>query len=159
FVKIQYEHPLPPFTVHQPVDWANVPMYPAEYFDEPVRVVEGLVNAAHDEALVVLTLYSPFMQLAHLADSSVLEQHFKENPEAVARGLATMTQNVIALVRACIKVGVDGFYASTQGGESFRAYGPETFLNYIKPSDLAVWQELEGCPFNILHVCDFNGGY
>jgi uroporphyrinogen decarboxylase len=56
-------------------------------------------------------------------------------------------------------VGVDGFYASTQGGESFRFGGTDIFERWIKPADLAVWSEINSCRFNILHVCDFEGTY
>ncbi len=65
---------------------------------------------------------------------------------------------------------MDGFYASTQGGEGFRFRGTSRFAGsrdggrdiferLIKPTDLAVWNELADCRFNILHVCDFEGSY
>lgn len=159
FVKVQYEQILPPLAVSKPEDWANVPLYPSEIFEEPVRVVEGLVKAVNREAMVVFTVYSPFMQAARLADAGVLETHFKQNPEAVAKGLTTMTENVLNLVRGCKHAGVDGFYVSTQGGETLRFPDTDIFRQYIKPSDLAVWNEVQGCDFNILHVCDYWGGY
>ena len=70
-----------------------------------------------------------------------------------------MTQNVLTLVRGCKRVGVDGFYVSTQGGETFRFPGTDLFQTWIKPTDLVVWDELQSCEFNILHVCDYEGGY
>jgi uroporphyrinogen decarboxylase len=70
-----------------------------------------------------------------------------------------MTENELTLVRGCIRAGVDGFYASTQGGETFRFGGEDYFARYIKPTDLAVWDEIKGCTFNILHICDYVGGY
>ncbi len=48
---------------------------------------------------------------------------------------------------------------STQGGEAFRFKGTDIFQKYIKPTDLTVWAEIKNDPFNILHVCDYNGGY
>ena len=33
------------------------------------------------------------------------------------------------------------------------------FQEYIKPTDLAVWDEISSCSFNILHICDYEGGY
>ncbi len=70
-----------------------------------------------------------------------------------------MTENVLTLVRGCKRVGVDGFYASSQGGEMLRFQDRSIFQKYIKPTDLAVWDELTSCSFNILHVCDYVGGY
>lgn len=163
FVKIQYEQPLPPALRQaqgtRAIDWAQAPRYPESFFEPTVRVVEGLVKAAKSEALVVLTLYSPFMWARHIAGEADLAQHLKENPEAVKKGLEIVTENVLTLVRACQRVGVDGFYASSQGGEAFRFPGTDIFQKYIKPTDLAVWDEIKACTFNILHICDYEGGY
>lgn len=160
FVKIQYEQKEPAMApIRTPADWAKVPYCPVEHFEPTIRVVEGLVKAAKAEAVVVLTLYSPFMWARHLADEALLAAHLREDPDAVAAGLAILTENVINLVRGCKAVGVDGFYASTQGGEAAHFPGTDLFRQVIKPTDLAVWDELGSCAFNILHVCDYVSGY
>ncbi len=160
FIKIQYEQTQPPSTlIRTPEDWAQAPLYPDEFFEPTARIVRRLVQAAQAEALVILTLYSPFMWAGHYAHGVDLNAHMRENPEAVKKGLEIMTENVLRLVRACRRVGVDGFYASTQGGEAFRFPGTDLFQKYIKPTDLAVWDEIRSCTFNILHVCDYEGGY
>jgi uroporphyrinogen decarboxylase len=66
---------------------------------------------------------------------------------------------VLTLVRACKRAGLDGFYASTQGGEAFRFGGTDLFEELVKPTDLAVWDEIGSCRFNILHICDYEGAY
>jgi uroporphyrinogen decarboxylase len=160
FVKIQYEQPFPVSTpIRKPEDWSHAPFCSEEFFESPIQVVEGLVKAAKSEALVIMTLYSPFMWAAHLVEEGVLAYHLQENPEAVKKGLDIMTENVLTLVRGCKRAGVDGFYASSQGGEAFRFQDPNIFQTYIKPTDLAVWDEISTCTFNILHVCDYEGGY
>lgn len=157
FVKIQYEQPFPASApISKPEDWAQAPICSEEFFEAPLHVVEGLVQAAKSEALVIMTLYSPFMWAAHLGD---ITNHLQENPEAAKKGLEIMTENVLTLVRGCKRVGVDGFYASSQGGEAFRFQDPSIFQKYIKPTDLAVWDELSSCSFNILHICDYEGAY
>jgi len=161
FVKIQFEQRLPPgATIRKPEDWAKVRLYSQDAFDTSANLVKGLVRAAGKEALVLMTLYSPLMWAARAVEKSdLLVRHMRENPEAVNKGLEIMTANVINLVRACKQAGVDGFYASTQGGEDYRFGGNPLFEQYIKPSDLAVWAELQSCNFNILHVCDYEGSY
>ena len=157
FVKIQYEQGFPTSVpIRMPEDWAHAPHCSKDFFEESIRVVDGLVKAAKSEALVIMTLYSPFMWAAHLGD---IAYHLQENPEAAKKGLEIMTENVLTLVRGCKRVGVDGFYASSQGGEAFRFQDPNIFEKYVKPTDLAVWDELSSCSFNILHICDFEGAY
>ena len=160
FVKIQYEQSFPPsIPIRKPEDWAHAPLCFEEFFEATIHVVEGLVKAAQSEALVVMTLYSPFMWATHLDEDADIANHLKENPEAVKKGLAIMTENVLRLVRGCKRAGVDGFYASSQGGEAFRFQDLNVFQKYIKPTDLAVWDEISSCSFNILHICDYEGGY
>lgn len=160
FVKIQFEQRMPPGpAIEKADDWAQMPRYPASFFEPTWRVVEGLVKAAHDEALVVMTIYSPFMLAMQLARGVDVAQHLRENPDAVAKGLAIMTQNELDLVRGCKQADVDGFYISTQGGEVSRLGTGELFQRYIKPTDLAVWEEVSDRTFNILHVCDYHAGY
>ncbi|RPJ51399.1 MAG: hypothetical protein EHM21_02795, partial [Chloroflexi bacterium] len=52
FVKIQYERGFPRIpAIQRPEDWANMPFYKLGFYEQPLRVVEGLVKAARAEAL------------------------------------------------------------------------------------------------------------
>jgi len=160
FVKIQYEQSLPAAPlISKPQDWAQFPRCSAEFFETTLAVVEGLVKAVQPEALVIMTLYSPLMWAEDWAGDMLLSDHLHEDPEEVKKGLEIITENVLPLVRGCKRVGVDGFYASSQGGEAFRFRGTDIFQKYIRPTDLAVWEEIKTCTFNVLHVCDYRGGY
>jgi len=159
-LKIQFEQVLPPtISITKPEDWLNIPACPADFFEPTLHIVRELVKAVKAEAPVIMTLYSPFMWFNFLADTEVVKAQFRENPGTMKKGLDIFTDYVLTLVRACKQAGVDGFYASTQGGESFRFKDTDIFQNYIKPSDLQVWAELNEMPINILHVCDYHGGY
>src|SRR5262245_51671200 len=57
-VKIQYEQSLSQAPMRAPADWAHAPRCDAAFFEPSVGVVKGLVEAAKDEALVIMTLYS-----------------------------------------------------------------------------------------------------
>jgi uroporphyrinogen decarboxylase len=160
FVKIQYEQGVPPGPpMRRVADWAHAPRCDEAFFEPTIRLAEGLVKAAKTEALVIMTVYSPFMWAAQLAGAEALSEHLRDNPDAVSKGLEIMTENVLSLVRGCKQVGVDGFYVSSQGGEAFRFPDTDIFQKYVKPTDLAVWDEVQSCSFNILHICDYAGSY
>jgi uroporphyrinogen decarboxylase len=90
----------------------------------------------------------------------VLLSHMEENPDAVKKGLDILTESQMLFVNACIELGVDGFYMATQGSETNQLKNPELFVKYVKPSDLVAMSEINArCPFNILHVCDYNAEY
>jgi uroporphyrinogen decarboxylase len=161
FVKIQYEHPWPALPgVKKPDDWARITPPGPDHFEEPLAVIAGIVKAARKDAVVIVTLYSPFMHAGHATSGELLTDHLSKDPAAVAAGLRKIAQSVLLLVRGCVKAGVDGFYMSTQGGEAGRFASPRVFTEGIMPSDLLVMEEVQRtCAFTILHVCDYHGIY
>lgn len=159
-VKIQYEqHLAPAQPISAPEQWASAPRYRDDDFEPTIRVAAGLAQAARRDALVIMTIYSPFMWALRYSTPETLAAHLREHPAAVQKGLEIVTENVLTLVRGCMRAGVDGFYISTQGGEAFRFPGSDIFERLIKPTDLAVWQAAQACELNILHVCDYVAPY
>jgi uroporphyrinogen decarboxylase len=161
FVKIQYERTFPPLpSIKKPEDWKEVPHYKLDFYEPELQVVRGLIKAAKKEALILVTLYSPFMCAGQTAGMQQLSAHLMDDPENVAKGLETITDSLMLFVKECIRLGVDGFYTSTKGGEAGRFEKPDTFAKYIKPFDVILMREVNNsCAFNILHVCDFSGPY
>ncbi len=161
FVKIQYERTFPPKAeIKTPAGWKSMPRYGLDFYAPQLEAVEGLVKAAGHEALVLVTLYSPFMCAGHTVGRPVLVKHIEEDGEAVRPGLEAITDSLLGFVRECRNLGVDGFYASTQGGEAGTFRDPALFVRYVKPYDLRVMKEIDATfPFNILHVCDYEAPY
>lgn len=162
FVKIQYESLFPHIPgIEAPDDWEKFNLYQKEdFYKDQLDVVEGLVRAAKKEALVIMTLYSPFMCARATTSDEMITAHIKESPDKVGKAIEIITESLLLFVRACIRIGVDGFYMSSQGGENHRFEDPSLFRKCIKPYDLAVMEEVSrACIFNILHVCDFRGKY
>ena len=159
-VKIQYERTFPyQPQIQKPQDWDKLPLFGKDFFQPQLDAVEGLVKAAKEEALVIVTLYSPFMCAGH-ASNGLLTEHLQENPEQARKGLEIAAESLLLFVRECIKLGVDGFYASTQGGEQGRFADKSLFLDYVKPYDLLLMEEInQSCVFSVLHVCDYAYGY
>lgn len=160
-VKVQYEHAFTQENIpEKPSDWKYVKRLPKGFFDEPLAIVKGCVEGARESGVpCIATLYSAFMGAGHGCGKEILAKHMVEAPDEVKKGLDIINEDVKLYIRECRKLGVDGFLASTQGGENNRPYPPETFSEFVKPVDLdaaAVW---DGLPANILHVCDFEGQY
>ncbi|MEI6046818.1 MAG: uroporphyrinogen decarboxylase family protein [Chloroflexota bacterium] len=157
FVKIQYERNFPLIPeIQTPDDWANFPSYGLDFFEGQLEAVKGLVQAVKSEAVVIMTLYSPFMCAGHATSDAIITDSLNREPEKVRKGLEIITNSLLLFVQECIKLGVDGFYTSSQGGEAGRFDDPTTFEKYIKPYDLVLIEEANrACQFNILHVCDY----
>jgi uroporphyrinogen decarboxylase len=161
FVKIQYEQVFPHLEgIQSPDDWASMPLYKKDFYDAPLKVVEGLVKAAGSDALVIMTLYSPFMCAGHTTSEKTIVQHILEDPEKVKKGMEIITESLMIFVQGCIARGIDGFYHSTQGGEAHRFPNITPFNECVKPYDLILMNEINRtCIFNVLHICDYHDGY
>lgn len=160
FVKIQYENNFPNRPeIKRPEDWPKMPLYKKDFYEDQLNIVDGLVKKAKKDALVIMTLYSPFMCAGHASDGRITE-HMKEEPDKAKKGMEIVTESLMIFVKECIKLGIDGFYHSTQGGESFRFDDVTLFKKCVKPYDLILMEEINrSCIFNILHICDYHGGY
>lgn len=161
FLKIQFEQT---YTrqdfLQKPSDWSKLKLAKLDFYEPLLQTVREVVKSQKKNSLILMTLYSPFMSAGQCATTPLLNQHLKENPEAVKKGLEILTESQLLFVRACIKEGIDGFYASTQGGEAQRFGNSTVFNSYIKPFDLVSMREMAiACPFNILHVCDYVAPY
>ena len=161
FVKIQYEAEFPLLkSVKKPEDWAKMPFYKKDFYEKQLYVVKELVKKGKKQAPVIATLYSPFMSAGHSVTGDVLTEHLKMDPEKVKKGMDIITESTLIFANECIKLGVDGFLASTQGGEGFRFKDPSIFKEYVKPYDLTVMNRInEACSCNVLHICDYVGDY
>jgi uroporphyrinogen decarboxylase len=161
FVKVQYERTFPAIPeIRTPGDWKKMPRYGPDFYAPQLEVVEGLVKAAGQEALVLCTLYSPFMCAGHTVGRPVLVKHIEEDGEAVRAGLDAITESLLGFVREARRRGVDGFYASTQGAEKGTFRDPALFAKHVAPHDLRLMRVIDAtCRFNILHVCDYEGPY
>jgi len=161
FVKIQYELSMPrEEKIRKPTDWIKMPFLDTDFFQDQWEIVRGLVNKAGKDAMVIMTLYSPYMLAGQVIGKELVDEHISDDPDQVKRGMEIITESLLVFVRGCIKQGIDGFYHSTQGWETHRFGGSPLFDKCIKPYDLAVMEEVnETCVFNILHICDYHGGY
>ncbi len=161
FVKIQFEQTYERQEfLKTPSDWAKLTLRKIDFYEPLLEAVRELVKSAKKDALVLMTLYSPFMSAGQCATEPVLIRHLEENPAAVRRGLEILSESQLIFVRACIQAGVDGFYMSTQGSEAGRFANPRIFMEHVKPFDLIAMKEaVAACPFNILHVCDYVAPY
>jgi len=161
FVKVQYEREYTrvPF-LQKPSDWSKLTPRGLDFYEPQIDTLRQIVKAKKRDALIIMTLYSPFMWAGHSATLPVLLRHMEEDPHAVKRGLDTLVESQLLFIRACVAAGVDGFYMSTQGSETGQLSSPSLFLDYVKPSDLVGMKEAASrCAFNIVHVCDYNGPY
>lgn len=160
FVKIQFEQGYGRIRIEKPEDWEQIKALPADFFAPTLEVVQGIYDIAGANAMILPTVYSPFQMLIQSVGAKTVVAYAKTEPERVKKALEYFTEALIGYVKACKKIGVDGFYTPTQGGEIKFYEVPASFETFVKPYDLRVMQECNAnTQLNILHICDYEGQY
>jgi uroporphyrinogen decarboxylase len=136
FVKIQYEHPFPQRRIARPEDWRLVPRLDEAFFSEPLAVVAGLVREAKRDAVVVTTLYSPFMCAGQVAGDAVRDRHLREDPAAVPKGLEIITES---RPHSCEGASRPAWAASTSRRRAAKPEGSQTRASSPSTSGLSTW--------------------
>ena len=160
FVKVQYEIAVPRIeSIKSPKDWAKIPVYKKDFFEPQLAVIEALVKELKNEALILPTVYSPLSLAQQTIGASAIE-HIKQDPDAVAVGFNAITESILNYLNEAIRIGVDGFYISTQGGNSKFFNDSPLFEKTIVPYDKIISQEAsKKALVNILHICDYGEAY
>jgi uroporphyrinogen decarboxylase len=161
FSKIQYEVTLPGQPeIKSPKDWDKIKVYGKELFEPQFEVIKAIVKELKPEALIIPTVYSPLLLAESVVGHETYLAHAKENPDAVAKGIGRLTENILYYIRESIKLGVDGFYLSTHGGDKAVFYNTPLFDQLIKPYDEIIFKEAaDNSLFNILHICSPENTY
>ncbi len=164
FVKIQFDEQqlqLPEsIQIKTPEDWARMPILPEKWFEPSLYLLKQLIKEAKSEALIIQTLYSTYQLAKQAVPWEVLVKHVKQDAESVCRGMENIALSLLHFVTAASRLGVDGFYMCTQGGETNRISDLAHFDRVIKAYDMFLYKEvsqLTSC--NIMHVCDYDGTY
>jgi uroporphyrinogen decarboxylase len=159
FVKVQYEIVVPQIEINSAKEWSKIPVYTKDFFEPQIAVIEALAKELKQEALILPTIYSP-LSLAYQTLRKDISEHVKQDPEAVAKGLNNLALSIVNYIDESIKRGADGFYISTQGGNSKNFGEGELFEKLVVPYDLIVSQAAsDKALLNILHICDYGESY
>jgi len=139
--------------IHKPEDWEKLPVLnpTAPHLAGQLNCLRLIRKDLSPDTPLLQTIFSPLAQAKNLAGNDTLIAHLRLYPEAVMKGLETITETTRRFTEACLETGIDGvFYAiqHAQAGlltlEEYKTFG----LPYDKKS-LEPAQEL-WC--NLLHL-------
>ena len=162
FLKIQFDELSLPQNdqIKSAKDWAKIPILPEKWFEPALYLLKNLVKEVKSEAMVIQTLYSPYQMAKQAVPWNTLVEHVKQDAESVCRGMENITLSIMHFVQAAARLGADGFYTCTQGGETNRIADLSLFNRAIKNYDMILYKEVSQLvPYNIMHICDYDGKY
>lgn len=138
--------------VVDPNDWYALPrLDPGFGFAaEILRAAAATARAAGDVPVVV-TVYAPASLATKLAGADRLAEHRRDHPDAVAAGLATISENTCRTVAALAETGVDGVYLAVQTAQQ-AAHTSADYAGFALPGDIACLEAAQCLPLTILHL-------
>jgi uroporphyrinogen decarboxylase len=140
--------------VQQPADWERLPVLDpqgAPSLAGQLSCLRLLRSLLGPHIPILATIFSPLAQAKNLAGGERLLTHLRRFPEAVQRGLETITETTCRFVQAAIEAGIDGiFYAVQHARASLLTV--EEYRLFGLPFDRRLLQAARPLWCNLLHL-------
>jgi uroporphyrinogen decarboxylase len=139
--------------IHTPRDWETLPVLDpgAAHLARQLDCLRFIRAGLAPDTPLLQTIFSPLAQAKNLAGNDTLLAHLRLYPEAVMKGLATITETTRRFVEACLDTGIDGiFYAIQHAQASLLTL--EEYQTLGLPYDQKSIEPAEGLWCNLLHM-------
>ena len=150
-----YSYPMPPGieTLDRADDLARIA--PLDVARTPLaaqlRVLEYLVGALRDRALVVDTMFNAWNTLRRNVVKDAMTRFMREQPDALARALGAVNTTLIDYAHAALDRGAAGIFFSVPASAEFLTR--DEFERFMRPYDLALLNAIHGRgEMNVLHA-------
>jgi len=121
---------------------------------EQLRALQAIRKGVGSETPIIWTVFSPLMVLPYLLTGGRAQAValMRSEPEAVEHALDTMAVTLGAYARAAVETGADGLFYATNMATRELSTAAEC-RRFQRPYDLRILGQVDGAPFNVLHVC------
>jgi uroporphyrinogen decarboxylase len=138
--------------IHQPEDWRKLrPLSPHEGLLGEVLVANQLIGQEVDaEVPFIQTIFNPLSQAKNLAGDRLLP-HLRLYPDAVAEGLAVLTESIVNFIEALKKTGAAGIFLAVQHAQ-LNLLTEAEYTSIARPLDMQILEATQGMWFNLLHL-------
>jgi uroporphyrinogen decarboxylase len=139
--------------IHAPVDWEALPeLDPRQGFlGMQLDCLRLLHSELGEETPLIQTIFSPLSQAKNLAGETRLIEHLHLAPQAVLKGLETITRVTEGFIREAMACGIDGIFYAVQHA-TYRHFDPDGYRRFGEPHDLALLEAASGGWLNVLHL-------
>jgi uroporphyrinogen decarboxylase len=139
--------------IHDPSDWEKLPALSpsAPHLAAQLECLRLIRAELGPDTPLLQTIFNPLSQAKNLAGNETLLTHLCLYPEAVMKGLATITESTQRFVEACLETGIDGVFFAVQHAQAslLTLHEYETFG---LPNDLKVLEPARELMCNLLHL-------
>ena len=156
-LKVQFEQTVPRI---RELEADKIEFIPEDFYRPTLEIISELQAAEGKDVYVLPTVYSTYQVAHHSLGERRIKEAAVERPDLLKAVLDSYRDALVWLVEECKKVGIQGFYMCTQGGEMNFYDIPGFFDEFIRPYDMAVMGACaRDTKMNILHICNWEGPY
>ena len=139
--------------IQKPSDWEQLPVLSpsAPHLAGQLECLRMIRAELGPDTPLLQTIFNPLSQAKNLAGNETLLAHLRLYPEAVMRGLATITETTQRFVEACMETGINGVFYAIQHAQA-NLLTLQEYEAFGLPGDLKVLELARGLMCNLLHL-------
>jgi uroporphyrinogen decarboxylase len=140
--------------IQTPHDWETLkPLDPltAPHLSGQLACLRLIKQNLAPETPLIQTIFNPLSQAKNLAGNDLLLDHIRKYPEAVIKGLETITKTTIKFIEAVNDIGVDGIFYAVQHAQA-SVISLDEYKNIALPFDQQTIKPAENLWCNMLHL-------
>lgn len=139
--------------VKSPADWEALrPTDPTQgMLAEQIKALQLVGEGLRGTAPFIATIFSPLSMAKHLAGNETVLSHMRHSPDALHRGLETITESIFRFIDAARVTGIAGIYYAVQHA-AWPLLSRDEFATFGRPYDLRVLESAADLWCNIVHL-------
>ncbi len=106
--------------IQKPEDWEKLPVLEptSPHLFGQLTCLRLIKQSLDPETPIIQTIFNPLSQAKNLAGNALLFEHIRKYPDAVMKGLETITKTTVKFMKAVCETGVDGIFYAIQHAQS-----------------------------------------
>jgi len=141
------------YVISDPHDWERLPVLDpyAPHFASQLACLRQIRKGLGPDTPLLQTIFNPLAQAKHLVADEMLLVHLRKYPEALMKGLETITKTTQRFLDAALETGIDGIFYAVQHAQAALLSSVE-FTTFSQSSDLTLLGSASDLWCNMLHM-------
>lgn len=139
--------------ISDPRDWEKLSILDpsSPFLDGQLACLRKIRQGLGPDTPMLQTIFNPLAQAKHLAAGETLLVHLRKYPDAVLKGLETITKTTLKFIEAALETGIDGIFYAVQHAQA-ALLSQDEFVYFSQSSDLTLLKSASSLGCNMLHM-------
>ncbi len=139
--------------IQEPEDWLKLKVLDPlrGHLGDQLKCLEILQDAFTEQIPFIQTIFNPLSQVKNLLGDEQLCTHLRVYPDALHRGLETITETTIRFIETAKTFGIAGTFFAIQHA-SFQILSTKEYEAFGKRYDLEILESVKDLWLNMVHI-------